>query len=359
MTVILQPTQLLRVMEDLRPMQPFISRTFFPSVHRSDTQDVIIEMQNGTRTAAPYVMPKVSARAIDKGGYFQRSIRPTYVQDMCTICPTDTLTRQFGESLIGSLTPQQRLAALRTQAQILFAQRLDTTIEIQAVQALRTGMLEITGYDQYPDTTIDYKRLTTLDVDVGNASGGLFAPDGTTQASYWTNVNSNPMDNIEDVAQRMTEAPFGAAPTDAVMTLDVWKLLRRHQDVVDLINTEVVQMNSTNIDIGPLNGIDNVQFVGTINGWLRCWVSSQWYEDNDGAVTRLFPGKELILVNGQALQGHQLFGAIMNINGLAPVKQYFSSWECNNPSGISLKAESAPLAAPFAPNASARMTVMA
>ena len=96
-------------------------------------------------------------------------------------------------------------------------------------------------------------------------------------------------------------------------------------------------------------------------GWgipgIEIWTYNDVYEDNTGALVS-FMGTDDVVLTSPAVQGVRAFGAIMDRKANWAATPIFPKmYEQEDPSGLFLLTQSAPLMIPMRPDATMRVTV--
>jgi hypothetical protein len=99
--------------------------------------------------------------------------------------------------------------------------------------------------------------------------------------------------------------------------------------------------------------------VGTLDGSLELWVYNDWYELDDGTVTRFMDSGTIVLVAGN-LDVIETYGAIMDRRaGYMATDLFTKMWDEEDPSRTFLLSQSAPLVVPVNPNCTLKAKVIA
>jgi len=204
---------------------------------------------------------------------------------------------------------------------------IDRRLEVMAAEVLRTGSLVISG-DEYPTQNINFNRDPGLTVT-------LSGPD------LWSDPSSSPLDDLQDWTQ-LSLQKSGVFINDVVMTVDVWKIFRKHPEIANELNR--FRGNST-MNTEAVN-IQGGVFMGEIPGF-NIYVYSDWYVDDTGVEQPILPAGSVI-VSSPKMEGVRAFGAIRDDEiGYQAVPYYPKSWVDNDPSVRYLLMQSAPLVVPY------------
>lgn len=339
---------LTRAVNALRKPDPFLLRTFFPTVVNFQTEHVFFDRDNSKMTLAPFVAPTMPGRVRVREGEQAQSLKPAYIKPKDVINPGQPLRRRAGEAIGGALSPSQRLEGLVSDTLSRHRDEIDARLEWMAAQALLTSTITVAG-DNYPSVTVDY----------GRNSGHTIALAGATR---WGEAGVSPWDDLQTWIN-LVQDNSGAAVTHVIMGTGAWnyfaadakteKQLDRRYSAQPAVETGLVglgqtgEVSKTSIFRGRI-GADGVE-VHTYR---------QPYTNDAGSLTYMIGANQVILVSAPSLMGERMFGAIQDgAAGYAAVSYFSKSWEEQDPAVRYLLTQSAPLIVPKRPNASLAATV--
>lgn len=335
------------VVQSLKRTPAFLLNTFFMEVVNApeDTVFFDVEVDGTKRRLAPVVHPLVPGKLVESRGYETKSIKPAYIKDLRVHDATRPFKRMAGEQ-IGTgqnMTPQQRreLAIrmdLRDQVDMLTRR-----MEVWASQILRTGTLSLSM--QMPDgtekpITLNFGRHADLTINLGSGT-------------YWGEAGVKPITDLEDWALDVLQKS-GSSVRTIVMDPSAWQVFRETSALEKKLDLRRVQ--SGVIDLGMIP--DHVQYKGN-DGTFDYWVYADWYlADGASTETPMLP-KGTVLGIGD-IMGVRHFGAIKDEEAGFQALEYFSkSWLKQDPSVRNLLMQSAPVLAPYRPNAGFCANVLA
>ena len=298
------------------------------------------------RKLAPFVTPMDKGRLIkDKGSSLSR-FKPAYMKPKHALDPTRLVKRMPGESLVtGSLSPQARANAILMEYMQDHRTMKDRRMEWLTFKAIADGKVTISGED-YPTQVVDFNRAANHTIT--KLSG-----------SFWGQAGVSIWDDINDWVTRVGEAEFGGIVNRITMTPDVWKVFRKDAEIKELLNTNFRGGESTNLNTGAILGAAPAKQVGVLDGSIEVWVYNDWYEADDGTVTR-FMGAGTVVLTSSALEVYECYGAIMDSKaGYQAVDIFTKMFEEDDPSRTFLLSQSAPLVVPVNPNCTLKAKVLA
>lgn len=326
---------------------PWLLRTFFKRSKFFESKQIEFDIVDRGRRMAPFVAPEVAGKPMVREGYRTRTLTPAYIKPTALVKPDQAFTRLAGEGAYGGvLSPKQRFDAIVSEYLALHEDMIDNRLEWMSAQALVTGGITIQG-ESYPKVHVDFGRDASLTVQL-------------TGAATWDQSTSNPLQDIETNALNVRVLSKGAVVTDLVMDGGAWNLLKKNAGVQDLIDIRFRRdVNGTSaIDAGPRTTLNEAVYVGTLQGRIDLWVYDSYYEDDTGASQPYIPPNTVLGIAGNALEGTQYFGAIIDLDAeIAARRSFTKSKVLFNPSGLELITQSGPLVAPKRPNAMFALTV--
>lgn len=334
-------TSLNRTVLDLKRSPAFLLGLFFGSIETSDTEDIKFDVETGKPRISPFVSPLKEGKVVESLGYTTNSFSPAYVKDKRVHDPNKAFKRAMGETIGGSRTPIDRFQAALVRDLADQQAMLTRRKELMAAEVLRTGAITISG-DDYPAVAVNFGRDAAL----------TKALDSTTE---WGAAGVSPIKDLENWGLLVFDTS-GAAPTDAVMDVAAWQLLREDPTFDKLV------------DKRRLSDVDAIRYTAVIAaggvyqgriGDLKIWLFNGQYIDDAGVSQKFLPPGTVILGSAQ-IEGVQHHGAIKDIDaGLQPLESFTKSWTVQDPSARILLMQSAPLVVPYRPNASFCATVIA
>lgn len=336
-------TQVLsKVVERLRTPPSFLLDTFFPNVQTSDKEEILFDVTDSKPRISPFVSPLLPGKVVDSGGYRTKSFKPAYVKDKRRFDANIPYKRVAGETIGGSLSPNQRYE--RALATTLTDQldNLTRREEVMAAEILRTGKVVVSG-DGYPAQTVDFGR----DSELTKALSG---------AATWESSGVNPLDNLEDWAITIQDKSGVVAKT-VVMDPNAWKVFRSNVTVQKYLDIRRGTVNSLKIDPSFRSEDTKARYVGAI-GDFDIYVYNDTYINDNGETAKLLPDKTVLLGSKDGLEGTRCYGAIHDEKANWTATRYFTkSWLEEDPSVRWLLLQSAPLVVPYRTNASMCVTI--
>lgn len=322
---------------------------FFPHTFTSEKEEIYFDdIQPEDRRLAPFVSPNVAGRVMESRGSTVSSFKPAYLKPKHIIDPSKALTRRRGEPIAsigpGTLSLQDRYDAWVAQGVTDERNMIERRWDWMGAQAIQFGQVTVVGED-YPSRTINFNRDPSLTL---LQSG----------AGAWDQNTSDPLADLQ--AMINLSFPLGRAPiTDFVFGSTAWELFS-HKDEVQLLLSNQKRGSDTNFNNALTNGAP-YQLMGTVSGpggagLVNLWVYANWYEDENKQIVQFMDPTDVIGA-GNAVNGVQAFGAIMDAKGLKAVPIFPKNYIQEEPSRTITLSQSAPLMVPININNTFRIRV--
>lgn len=328
-----------RVVQDLKVSAPtlFLLNTFFPEISVSNQEEIFFDVLTGKPRLAPFVSPLVEGQVVHGQGFVTKSFKPAYIKDKRVYEDGRPVRRSPGEPIGAPLDAAARRARLLAQDTVDQVEMIQRRLEWMAAQAMLNGKVVVTG-EKYPTVEVDFGRDAALKVVL---SGN----------DLWGDAASDPLGDLEDFSGIIRDKS-GANAVDVVMAENVWKAMRRKQDVRDLVDKSASLDSRTALNLGPDVSRNGATYKGTV-GDFNLWVYTETYTDDTGATAKFIPDGHLVMGSASGLEGVRHFGAIKDEEaGFQPLDYFQKSWITPDPSVRFLLMQTAPLVVPYRPNAS-------
>lgn len=323
---------MMRVVETLRPPSSFWLDLFFPVVQTFDTEFVDFDVVDRQRRLAPFVAPTAQGKPMLQEGYQTRRFKPAYIKPKDIVNPTRVLRRQPGEGYGGTLSPEQRRAAVVADILRTHRSAIERRWEWMAAEAIIKGQVTVKG-DDYPEVVVQFGRAGTQFKNL-------------TAGARWSESTATPNTDLENWLIE-THRLSGFAPNVAIMGLDAWRVFSAKQEVRDILDNR--RGTNSQLELATGNG-EPWQFRG-VWGSLEIWTYNDIYEDENGNSQPYLPQDHVVL-GSRAVDGVRAYGAILDARaGYQSVPMFPKMWVQEDPSAEFVMLQSAPLMIPTRPNA--------
>jgi len=331
---------MLEIIEQRKPVRTFLLNTFFRTTVKFNTESVDVDIVKGRRRLAPFVNPRREGKVIEKRGFTTRSYKPAYVKPKMVTTAEDILKRQPGNIIYSPNSGPAQMAAEELGRNLGEMDEMITRREEwMAAQALTTGKVLVVG--EGVDDELDFLFSST------------HLPILTGTDLWSDHTNATPLDDLK-LWKRLVSKDSGIAPSICVMGLSTIDNFLKCDQVMGSATKQGV-FNMINVQMGRINPQilpDGVIYYGSLQELgLDVYTYEEWYvDDNDDIEYPMMPDNKVLLGNPSA-RSTRLYGAIKDLDALAPAARFPKSWKENDPSARLVMLQSAPLMAPLQPDA--------
>lgn len=337
MTVEILPTRtLLGIYRDDRLEAPSTFWTQAGGFDRNQIQstrrDIIWEkVDRRKRALAPFVLPTNTGRPVFKRqGSEAKLIRPAYIKPRDAVVPQEQFNRRPGD-LYNDVprTPQQNRDAEVVEIVEQHRTTIDRRIEWMCARAVIDAQVTI-EYEDGPTETISYDRDANL--------------THIKTVDLWTTAYDI-VGDLQEYRDRGTRARFGGTHSRLIVGREVWPVMRRNEEFMKLMdvnirNGDVSLRRSLIPTVGPQGEV--AVFVGMIEN-LEVWVYHDFYEDNAGNEVAFMNPRDIVLTT-RDVGGVLGYGAILDhAANLQAIPVFPKMWESQDPSGLNILTQSAPI----------------
>lgn len=332
---------LTRVVQRIHPLPTLFLDTFFREAVNSEKEEIYFDVVEDKPRITPFVHPLRAGKLVEDAGFSTKSFKPAYVKDKRIFNPTKAIKRMVGEDFNGTMTMEQRIQANLRASLDNQKKMLTRRLEIMAAEAIINGTQTIVG--DGIDAVVDFQRDSELTISLTS----------TAKWDYSTKVNQS--DDLEEWSQLLLDK-CGSGRAIVIMDKLAWKLFKRDEKVVKLMDKMYKPGDGSNVNLAPRFRAEGATYKGNI-GDFELWVYSHTYVDTDGTTKNVMPDNTVIMASPDMIEGVRHFGAIMDLDNLSAVDTFVKSWTEPEPSVRYLLLQSAPLMVPYRPNASIKITV--
>ena len=332
--------ELSSLVDNLPRPSSFLLDTAFPVMQTHESEDIAFDIRDGARRIAPFVSPLVGGKIVEGRGYRTERFQPAYVKIKSVLDTARPLKRAMGETIGGSLAPNERLQAILADQLAEHVDMINRRLEVMASEVLRTGRVTVSG-EKYPTQVVDFGRHS-------DHTASLL------EAVQWDVTDVDPAGDLETWSLAMLQRA-GQAPDRVIMDIDAWKFFIKNPTVAARLDVRNLSAGTLNTTLPATVG---ASLMGTLDG-RAIYVYADWYVDpEDNTEKPILPSGTVILL-APRFQGVRAFGAIRDHSAGFIAQPYHSkSWVDEDPSVRYLLTQSAPLLIPSVPNASFCATVL-
>jgi hypothetical protein len=293
---------LLESVRQLAPLTTFLQDRYFPTNPATDiftTDDVLIEFQNGSKKAAPFVAPRKGGVTITRDGYYMKSFAPAYIAPQRTLTIDELKKRRFGEALYPTLTPAQRQAAIMLQDMDDMRVMIKRRKEAMAAEVIFTNGCIM---HEYIDDLHNFEEKEIRFYD-GEVSSGQFVP-----IKPWDTTEESGKQIINDLHSMIRmQTSRGLPATEALVAPDVADTLTNNEYILKLLDNR--NYNIGGIDPTTLpSGATKLGRINVKGRMIDILSYEETYTDVDGTVKPFVPAGMVAV--GAPAAGHTVHGAI-------------------------------------------------
>ena len=326
--------ELALIHSNYAPMDTWLLDKLFPRRKSFTTSTVPVAELETESDIAPLVAPQIPGKPFDRTTAIQvQHLNPAYLKPKNQITPatawdTALLARLRDSNIISTGSNQLSTSEQYVIAQIETMKRNHDAIDnrkiLMAAELVTTGQI-ILESDDYTKNVVSYGRDASL----------AFTP-----ANAWDQVGATPVEDIDTMAQRMLDEDGGEAKM-ILTTGKVWSVLEKNADFKAKF---VAPYAGISVPYRPeLNASRSAKFKGYL-GDIEIWTYDATYK-NKGQTKRFIPQDYFALIADN--NGYVTQCKIENIHANGLALEYFDrQWYEEDPSGIMLLTESAPLVVP-------------
>lgn len=316
-----------------KPFDMWLLDTFFPR-RKSFQRDVVpIAELDIESDIAPLVAPEVAGRAFDPRAAAKVDfVQPAYLKPKNQVTPatsweTSLIARLRDTGLISnsnSLSVQDQYIIAQIETMKRNRDSIDNRKVLMAAELITTGQMVL--------ESDDYKRNV---VSFGRAAEMSFTP-----AIPWNQAGATPVDDIEAMLQLILDNDGGEGKI-ALMSAKVYAVLSANAAFKEKF---VKPYEGISVAFDPqFNASDKAVMKGRMDN-IEIWTYEATYREK-GVRKRFVPQDFFAIIADN--EGYVTQCQIKNIKAQGLALDYFEDqWYSNDPSGIMMLTESAPLIVP-------------
>lgn len=292
---------LLAAYETLPPVPSFLKDRYFPTNSMTDvfsTDDVLVDYKDGSKKAAPYVLPTVGGKVIDRDGFTTDRFTPPLIAPQRTLSIDDLKKRGFGESIFSGVAPADRKALITMRDLRELDEMTTRREEIMAAETLinsKCVMKQWNGSDSNTEKTIQFYTEGTNPYKYEPANG-------------WDTEAGTILQDLHQMILMLNEK--GLPAEDLVVAGDVADAMINNATLQKLLDINRMNLGG----IAPLELPEGAAHIGTLNVFgkmIKIISYVETYENDEGTITPYIPEGTVILTAPGA--GRGLYGAVTQL----------------------------------------------
>ena len=293
---------LMQAMERFKPAASMLLDTFFPNIPPTyTTSSIAVETRKGHRHLAPFVTREGKGVNIGRSTSKMRFYEPPMMAPRRVLNPSDIMSRQFGETLYSTMTPQQRAAAIQARDLRELQDMIINRKNKMAADILSTGKCKVVGYAD------DGKLELEDEVDFG-------FENFITPTKAWDKAEADIMGDLQNASDIIQEGA-GQVPTIALCGKNVARKILKNKQLLEWLAVPNRQ-NFSIASLQPRITSPQCMYIGSISSLnLELYSYAETYiPDEPDAETGEFapvpfldPDTVIVAIPGR---GKQLHGAV-------------------------------------------------
>lgn len=246
----------LGIVQKRTPVMDYFTRTFFSgnSINTTDTFLDLAKMHVILRTA-PFVLPFNTGAKVFRQKAELAQYKFPYIKLADGVTPDQYMNKMPQEfiSEMNKLSPVERRTILLLAIANLHLEDIARTVEWMCAQAIVFGKIDIVGFKDYPDVTIDFGRradhYTAL-------SGG----------NLWSDANADILGQInDDIDKIRINSHSGITPNILLVSRNVWSFMRKNNSIKENMSTDTSNTGRVVANLG-ITGTKSISPVAIIEG---------------------------------------------------------------------------------------------
>lgn len=278
----------------------FLRDRYFPCNPSKDifnTEQVLIEIGEGSKKLAPFVTPLKGGVLMKRNASRMESFTPPTIAPARTLTSDELKKRGFGEAIGGNLSPAQR------QQQYLLTDIEELGDSITRREELMASDILFTNKCVMKHIADDSEKGEDVQLDFTNNgdNNALYTP-----SIKWTVDTAFETIERDFYAMILMLTNRGIAAEDVLMGTEVALILKNNKEFLKHLDTD-------NLDAGAVTAVkdvDGAALWGTIvimGRRLNLFLYEETYEADDGTVKSYIPADKICITAPGA--GHTCYGA--------------------------------------------------
>lgn len=299
---------MLAAVEQLDPEPNFFKNRYFPTDVGMDvfsTSKVLADYKEGSHKAAPFVMPRIGALPVGRGGFSTYELEPGNIAISKPLTIDQLKKRGFGESLMSRATPAERARRLLMGDLSDLSARITRREEWLACDTMLNNGTVMRHQSDNPEV---YEDVPVKFYD-GDSNPGQFIP-----SAVWSHSKKN-ADGTWEMGSWYLDVCFmikmlvmhGRPATDLLLANDVGNFIQEDAWVLEM-------MDNRRAEYGAINPEALTEYVTSLGSFnfrgrrLNILVNDGTFEDEKGNETPFLEDGSAIVTSPNS--GRGLYGAV-------------------------------------------------
>ena len=294
---------LLAAYEALPPVPSFLKDRYFPTNPMTDvfnTDDVLVDYKDGSRRAAPVVLPTVGGKVMTRDAFTTDRFTPPLIAPQRTLSIDDLKKRGFGEAVFSGVSPAERKVLMTMRDLRELDEATTRREEIMAAETLINSKCVLQQWNGTDYTTAD---PVTIQFYTGGTNPYQYTP-----AKGWDTTDGAILQDLQQMILMLTQK--GLAAEELVVAGDVADAIINNPTMQKLLDINRINLGG----IAPLELPEGAAHIGTLNVFgkmIKIISYVETYENDEGTITPYIPAGTVILTAPGA--GRGLYGAVTQL----------------------------------------------
>lgn len=292
---------LLRAYEAIPPVPSFLKDRYFPTNAMTDvfnTDEVLIDYKDGSKKAAPFVLPTTGGKIIDRTAFTTDKFAPPLIAPQRSLSIDDLKKRGFGEAIFSGVAPADREALITLRDLRELDEMTTRREEIMAAETLINSKCEM---KQWNGT--DFNTTATIQFYTGGTNPYQYTP-----TNGWDTETAAILQDLHQMILMLTQK--GLPAEDLLVAGDVADTIINNPTIQKLMDINRMNLGG----IAPLELPEGAAHIGTLNVFgkmIKIIAYVETYENDEGTITPYIPEGTVILTAPGA--GRGLYGAVTQL----------------------------------------------
>nr|DAK04130.1 MAG TPA: major capsid protein [Caudoviricetes sp.] len=292
---------LLAAYEAIPKVPAFLKDRYFPTNAMTDvfnTDDVLVDYRDGSKKAAPFVVPTVGGKIIDRSAFTTDRYTPPLIAPQRTLSIDDLKKRGFGEAIFNNVAPADREALITLRDLRELDEMTTRREEIMAAETLINSKCVMKQWDGS-----NYDTTETIQFYSGGSNPYQYTP-----AKGWDTSEGVILQDLNQMVLMLTRK--GLPAEELVVSGDVADAIINNTAIQKLLDNNRMNLGG----IAPLELPEGAAHIGTLNVFgkmIKIISYVETYENDEGTVTPYIPDGTVILTAPGA--GRGLYGAVTQL----------------------------------------------
>ncbi|MBQ5986439.1 MAG: major capsid protein [Clostridia bacterium] len=266
--------------EEIVHVPSFFLDRYFSDSDTFSTEKVLIEFNDGDKKMAPFVDPNVGDIPVARDGYQLLELDAPLVAPSRILTTDDLKKRGFGESILPTLTHEERAKRLIMRDMQDLDKRIRRREEWMAIQAITTN--GIVCQEMIDDKTTG-RQLPIYFYDHTGSNPGAY-----TVGSQWTTFAAMQAD-VGAMCDDLTERSLPAE--DLILGATTWATVKQFSDLQNQLDNRRIDIGEMKVDAKKFPGMKFVGYLEFDGYWLNVFVAKEKHIDALNASVLTFPAK--------------------------------------------------------------------